>query len=266
MKPLILLMFATVVICAGLSIDFATPRTMAEAPRGVFVLSIIGGIGGSMTLLSYGYFAREADPAHLSSIGAVRRDLAIAYLFTAVFGLSVMIIADAVFFRPGISLTDSGVVSAMAAQLGARMGWAGSLVYGVGFWAAVVASLVGVWHTTPAMFADCLAGLSRSGPVDPNEVGSPRSAPDRIALIAMAASAVPFAVLDRPLPVIFTFTVLGGFFVPLLAMLLLYLNNRVPFPEGLRRNNAATNALLIIMTVIFFGAVAAEVVSMLKGS
>ena len=55
----------------------------------------------------------------------------------------------------GVAITDREAVSRMAGALAAFTGSAGFYIYSIGFWAAVLASLVGVWQTIPSVFADC---------------------------------------------------------------------------------------------------------------
>ena len=88
-------------------------------------------------------------------------DLAIAYLFTAVFGLSVMLIANRVFHSAGVAISDREAVSRMAGQLAGIVGPAGFYIYSIGFWAAVLASLIGVWQSISTLFADCHSLLRR---------------------------------------------------------------------------------------------------------
>ena len=153
MKPLIVVMFVSIVACAALT--FREPVAVLHGlfiptiPRGsgTYVLSLIGGIGGSLTLLSYNYLLRDEGKVDSRHLRAVRLDLTIAYIFTAVFGLSVMLIANRVFHSSGIAITDREAVSRMAGALAALTGSAGFYTYSIGFWAAVLASLVGVWQT-----------------------------------------------------------------------------------------------------------------------
>ena len=88
-------------------------------------------------------------------------DLAMAYLFTAVFGVSVMLIANRVFHSAGVAITDREAVSRMAGQLAEVIGPVGFYIYSTGFWAAVLASLIGVWQTVPTICADCYSLLRR---------------------------------------------------------------------------------------------------------
>lgn len=256
MKPLIVVMFVSIVACAAL-----TFRDPAATLRGLFVplvptggrtqvLSLLGGIGGSLTLLSYNYLLRDEGRTDPRNLRAVRVDLALAYLFTAVFGASVLLIASRVFHTAGIVLTDGALVSRMASALAQLLGPAGFYIYSFGFWAAVLASLFGVWQTIPNVFADCYGKLRRLPPHEQERALQPTGWPYRGALLFMALAAVPFALLGRPLPVVIAFTVLGSLFIPFLAATLLYLNNRVPFSNGIRPNGRAANLVLILAILL----------------
>jgi len=62
---------------------------------------------------------------------------------------------------------------------------------------------------------------------------------------------LPFAFTGRPLAVIVTYTIVGSLFVPFLAATLLYLNNRVKWTAPVPRNNWPTNALLVVILLLF---------------
>lgn len=257
MRPLIAVMFVSIIVCAALT--FREPLAVARglfipgipANAGTYVLSLIGGIGGSVTLLSYNYLLRDEGRVDARNLRAVRWDLAVAYLLTAVFGLSVMLIANRVFFTAGVAITDGTAVTRMAAQLGELLGPAGFYIYSLGFWAAVVASLVGVWQTVPGIFADGWALWRKLEPQAREQAVRSDGVSYRAALVFMAVASVPFALLGRPVLVVVVFTVVGSFFVPFLAATLLYLNNRVAWPAAVRHNGPATNALLWLVLLLF---------------
>ena len=257
MKPLIVVMFFSIVACAALT--FREPAAalkgllvpMIPAKGGAYVLSLIGGIGGSLTLLTYNYLLRDNNKVAPANLRSVRMDLALAYLFTAVFGVSVMLIANRVFHAAGVAITDGEAVSRMAGQLAAITGPVGFYVYSIGFWAAVLASLIGVWETVPTIFADCYSLLRRIPQVECDAAMLPSSRPYRAALAFMALASVPFAFLGRPLLVVVVFTIIGSLFIPFLAGTLLYMNNRVPWAGPIRRNNITTNAVLVLVLLLF---------------
>lgn len=271
MKPLIIVMFASIVACAALS--FRDPVAMLHGllvpripPGGTTqVLSIIGGIGGSLTLLSYGYLLvgnREPNPGDLR---ATRLDLATAYVFTAIFGISVMLISSQVFHAAGVAINDREAVPRMAGALAALTGPSGFYIYSIGFWAAVLASLVGVWQTTPSVFADC-HGLLRRSTADQRMASIlPGSPAYRAALLFMALASVPFSFFGSPLVIVIAFTVLGSLFIPFLAATLLYLNNRVAFPPPLCSNRLPTNLVLGFIIVLFLIVGASEITKLIAG-
>ncbi len=269
MKPLVVVMFVSIVACAALT--FREPAAVLRGlvvpaiPRGggTYVLSLIGGIGGSLTLLSYNYLLRDKGQVDPRNLRAVRLDLATAYGFTALFGLSVMLIASRVFHAAGVALTDGEAVSRMAGALAALSGPAGFYIYAAGFWAAVLASLIGVWQTIPSIFADCHGLLRRKPPEQRRAATQPGSPPYRTALAFMALASVPFAFLGRPLFVVIAFTILGSLFIPFLAATLLFLNNRADFPSPLRPNRLPTNLLLGLIIVLFLIVGVREIASVL---
>jgi len=266
MKPLIAVMFVTVVACAVLT--FHDPSgvlrglTLPTIPEGAgaFVLSLIGGIGGSLTLLGYNYLLRDEGRVDAANLRAVRRDLAAAYLFTAVFGISVMLIASRVFHSAGVAITDREAVTRMAEALAEQTGRVGFYFYSLGFWAAVTASLLGVWQSIPGVITDCHRLLTQR----PNEASKIGNIGWRAALAFMALASVPFAFVGRPLVIIIAFTVLGSLFIPFLAATLLYLNTRIPFPPPLRSNKPITNIVLGVILVLFLVVGAIEIASLLN--
>ena len=269
MKPLIIVMFASILACAALT--FREPVAVLhglfipEIPRGggTYVLSLIGGIGGSLTLLSYNYLLRDEGKVDPKNLRAVRLDLATAYLFTAIFGISVMLISNRVFYAAGVAISDRDAVSRMAGALEALTGPAGFYIYSLGFWAAVLASLTGVWQTIPSVFADCFC-LLRQVPTNLRKAAiRPGSRSYRRALLFMALASVPFAFLGSPLVIVVAFTILGSFFIPFLAGTLLYLNHRTAFAPPLGKNRLATNIVLGLIIILFAIVGAVEITELL---
>jgi len=270
MKPLIVVMFVGIVSCAAFT--FGEPLSVLKGlvlptiptGGGAYVLSVIGGIGGSLTLLSYNYLLRDQGKIGPEELPAVRRDLALAYVFTAVFGISVMLIASRAFHEAGVPVSGDDAVSRMAAQLGQIIGPVGKWIYALGFWAAVVASLFGVWQSVPGIAADCYSLLRRMPAAQRDAAVQMHSPVYRIALVFMALASVPFAFTERPLFVIVAFTVIGSLFIPFLAATLLYLNNYVPFPKPLRPNRPVTNVVLILVLLAFLAVGGLEIVALVK--
>src|SRR5690606_3654173 len=218
---------------------------------GAYVLSLIGGIGGSITMLSYNYWMREEKMHGAGYLSYVRADVAIAYIFTALFGLSIMLLANRAFFLPGLPLTDGQAVPKMAEMLGSSLGTFGVYAYSLGFWAAVFASLLGVWQSVPYLYAD-LYGIQKGlSPDERKAMTQVTSRPYRLALIFITLVPLPFAFTGRPIGVIIAYTIVGSFFVPFLAATLLYLNNRIAWTEPIAKNGWVTNLLLVAILALF---------------
>jgi Mn2+/Fe2+ NRAMP family transporter len=257
MRVLIGAMFFCIIACAMMT--FADPSAFLGGlfiPRipaggGAYLLSLIGGIGGSVTLLSYNYWLREENMVGPEHVGFVRKDLALAYGFTALFGISVMMIASRAFHAAGIPLTDSEAVTRMAEMLGSIVGPVGFYVYSFGFWATVFASLLGVWQSVPYLYADFYALWSNAAPSEREELTQVTSTPYRIALAFISLAPLPFAFLGRPIIIIVGFTIVGSFFLPFLAATLLWLDRKVPWTSAVPRNNRVTKALLVLILALF---------------
>jgi Mn2+/Fe2+ NRAMP family transporter len=265
MKALIMTMFFTIVACA-----IFTFHDPAAALRGLVVptipsggsssvLSVLGGIGGSIAMLAYNYWLREENMAGPRWLRFVRADVAIAYVFTAVFGMSIMIVANQAFHVPGVQITNAQAVTKMAETLASILGRAGFYAYSIGFWAAVFASLLGIWQSMPYLFADYY-GLMRNMPAPERaRLTTVASTPYRVTLLLMTLMPIPFAFVDRPLIMIRTFTIVGSLFIPFLAVTLLYMNNRlIPAASGVPRNSLLTNAVLVLALIVFAVVGAAE--------
>ena len=129
MKLLVGVMGFSILVCAGFTLH--NPLTAVAGPAcsrpfplgsGTYVLSLIGGVGGSITMLSYNYWMREEKMRGAGFLSYVRGDIAIAYIFTALFGISIMLIANDAFFMHGVPLRDAEAVPKMAAALGTLLG------------------------------------------------------------------------------------------------------------------------------------------------
>jgi hypothetical protein len=57
--------------------------------------------------------------------------------------------------------------------------------------------------------------------------------------------------MGRPLFIIVTYTVIGSLFVPFLAATLLYMNSRIRWKVAVPHNHWTTNALLIVILLLF---------------
>ncbi|MFG0285293.1 MAG: Nramp family divalent metal transporter [Phycisphaerales bacterium JB039] len=214
------------------------PSRPQDTPSLRVTIALIGGVGGTLTILSYGYWIRERHRSGEQAMGVCRIDLAVGYAFTAIFGMAMVIIAS------GITLDARGaqLLVELAARVEDVAGPAGRWVFLLGAWAAVASSLLGVWQSVPLIFADWWRLTAGAGEV------SERSRPYRVYLIALALA--PCAGLLAPFKtaqVAYTYT--GAWFVPLLAVALLLLGGRSRWMGPLRNGPVATTALVVALAL-----------------
>lgn len=269
MKMLVGVMGFSILVCAVLTMTNPGPALQGllvptiPPDGGRYVLSLIGGIGGSITMLSYNYWMREENMRGAGFLGYVRGDVAVAYIFTALFGLSIMLIANRAFFLAGVAITDAQAVPKMAEMLGTILGPFGVWAYAIGFWAAVSAALFGVWQSVPYLYADLYGIYKGLDPAAREAVTQVTSTPYRIALIFITLVPLPLAFTGSPLAIIVIYTIVGSMFVPFLAATLLYLNNRVAWTADVPKNHWTTNLLLVVILALFVFVGAQEVIARL---
>jgi Mn2+/Fe2+ NRAMP family transporter len=250
MKFFILLMFTVVLYCAvALKPDWgaiigaiAVPRL----PEGslFFLLSVMGGVGGSVTLLSYGYWMRERGWSGSEHLKQVRTDLLVAYALTGLFGIAIMVISAGV--SPDV-LTGSKMVLAVAEQMGVTVGDVGKWCFLIGFWGAVFSSMLGVWQGVPYLFADFVHEWRKKGG---EKVIDTRSVPYRAYLAYLAVPPMILLWSGKPVWVVLIYAVAGAAFMPLLAGLLLYMNG-VRDWLGPMRNRSFANLSLLLAVLLF---------------
>ena len=212
-----------------------------------WTLGVLGGVGGTVTLLSYGYWIREKGRTGQSGVRLCRIDLAVAYALTALFGMAMVIIGSRIQVEgQGVSLAIQ-----LAEQLAVTLGPLGKWVFLLGFWGAVFSSLLGVWQSAPYLFADFLSlrrGRSRPG-VDLSQNLSQTGA-YRAYQIAIAV--VPLALLWVSVERIQVgYAIMGALFMPLLALTLLLMNNRLRWVGAQFRSGWFTNGVLTITLLLF---------------
>ncbi|WP_255217252.1 Nramp family divalent metal transporter [Myxococcus sp. AM010] len=255
------LMFVTVIFTAAASgpdwSAAARGLVLPTMPEGgtAWVLGLLGGVGGTVTVLSYGYWIRERGREGAGWLRTCQADLALGYSLTALFGIAMVIIGSTV------QLQGSGlrVTTLLAQRLGDIIGPFGYWLFLWGFWAAVFSSLLGVWEGIPYLFADFLR-VHRQEPARAPPLRSTRAW--RGYLVALAV--VPLPLLWVPLQrAQLAYALMGALFMPLLAATLLWMNNRRAW-VGALRNGWLVNAALIATLLLFLGVGASEALDALR--
>jgi Mn2+/Fe2+ NRAMP family transporter len=251
MKFFMGLMFIVVLVCAFLVApglpEIISGLLIPAVPEGsvLLVFGVIGGVGGSVTLLCYGYWIRERGWNRPRDLRRSRLDLAVAYVLTGLFGIALMIIAAGV--HPEV-VTGPQIALGIAGQLETVAGPFGKWCFLVGFWSAVFSSMLGVWQGIPYLFADFVQQYT-------HQAGAPvaidtRSPAYRGYLLYLALPPMLLLQVGKPVWLVISYAVAGAFFMPLLAALLLYMNNRRAW-LGELRNGVTTNLVLLSSGLVF---------------
>ncbi len=214
-----------------------------------WILGVLGGVGGTVTLLSYGYWIRETGRTGREGIRTCRIDLAVAYILSALFGMGMIIIGS----RIAVQGQGTQIATQLAEQLALVLGPAGKWLFLLGFWGAVFSSLLGVWQSAPYLFADFLRVRAKSAVASghtQSALNLARTPAYRFWLIAI--STIPLVTLWVSVQRIqLGYAILGACFMPLLALTLLILNNHPRWLAQEFRTGWLLNFFLAVIVLLF---------------
>ena len=243
-------MFVTVVLTAVLLKpdwgEVVRGLVLPSVPEGggeglAWTVALMGGVGGTLTILCYGYWIREEGRDGPGDLSLARIDLGIGYAVTMVFGLAMVVIGSVT----PVTGKGAGLVVALADRLAESLGDAGRIAFLVGAFGAVFSSLLGVWQAVPYLFADFLRVSRGSG-----EPVSTSSRPYRLYLYAIGL--VPLLGLFASFREIQKYyAIVGALFIPLLAGVLLVMNGRRAWVGDRLRNRPLTVLVLLAAVGLF---------------
>ena len=218
------------------------PRLDANAI--IWTVALIGGLGGTLTVLSYGYWMREVGRTGREDLNACRIDLGASYLITAIFGIAMMIVGRTIH----VEGEGTGLLVSLSNQVGVVLGPAGRWVFLIGTFGTVFSSLLGVWQAAPYLFADSwrLLTTQRGAPVTVDT----RAKPYRLFLIVLAV--VPMIGLFMSFrEVQKIYTVIGAYIFPTLALALIIMNGRTAW-VGQQFRNRWWTVIALVGVLAFF--------------
>ena len=264
MTVLIGVMFVVVVYVAirvtpDLGASFAGLLPVLPDGSLFYTLGLIGGVGGTITMAAYGYWVNAKGWTDSSWMRMMRLDNRVAYVTTGIFVVAMLIVGAELLHASQISLTegDKGLVD-LGKILERRFGTFTADLFLVGFFAASFTSLIGVWQGVSLMFADFVARFraARDGAGDEAAVAAvaagrqERSMPYRLYLLWLTFPPMTLLWLDQPFGLVVVYGVLGAFFMPFLALTLLWLLNSGRTPREWR-NGVLSNVLLVAAGMLF---------------
>jgi Mn2+/Fe2+ NRAMP family transporter len=259
MTLLVGVMFVTEVGCAiavASDVETLTSGLRPQLPAGsvVYVLGLLGGVGGSITLAAYGYWIREKGWRHPAWMGVMRLDNGVAYVITGVFVIAMMIVGTALLFGTGQDIGGEEGLVGFADTLQDRLGAGVRLLFLLGFFSASVTSLLGVWNGVSLLFADFVR-VARNVPDTQADAHVSETSPAfRLYLAWLTFPPMALLFLDQPIVLVLVYTALGAIFMPYLAVTLLWLLNRDvdrPYRNGWLSNLAlGVSALLFVVIAV----------------
>ena len=248
------IMFVTVVGVAAITapnLPGIIAGLVPTVPDGsfVYVLSIAGGVGGTITLAAYGYWLREKKWYTPKWMKVMRLDNSVAYIVTGVFVLAMLVLGAELLYSANVAVSDNdeGLVD-MADVLEARYGTVLSKGFIVGFFAAAFSSCLGVWNGVSLMFADYIGHLKKLPQDDPSTKTGGKYY--RAYLVWLTFPPMLLLLLGKPTGLIITYGVLGALFMPFLGLTLLVLLNTKLTPKRWR-NGWIVNTLMAVISVAF---------------
>jgi len=256
----IAIMFVTVVVTAGI----LWPGT-GTVLQGLFVptipdfsgsgltltIGLIGGVGGTLTVLCYGYWLREEGRTAPDTLWTCRVDLGAGYAMTAIFGIAMVIVGSTV----EIEGQGTTLLVTLADRLEGPLGVWGKWMFLIGAFGAVFSSLLGVWQSVPYLFADCWRLLrERPDPDAPAIMVDTSGLPYRTYLVVLGV--IPMIGLFwsfQEVQVLYTVT--GALFFPFLALALLIWNGRSDW-VGVQFKNRPLTSIALASVLLFFSSIA----------
>ena len=259
MRVCIGVMFVTVVLTAAL----LWPGT-GEVVQGLLVpaipdlggngltwtVALIGGVGGTVTILCYGYWIREEGRSGIKHLRTCRIDLGVAYAMTAIFGVAMVIIGNNIEIEGG----GATLIVTLSEQLAGPLGPLGKWMFLIGAGGAVFSSLLGVWQAVPYIFADVWTLLLRRHTAQENlekaHAVDTKSLPYRgylfaIGTVPMLGLVMTFQEVQK------IYAVIGASFIPLITLGLLIMNSRPEWVGEEFKNRRVTDSVLLIILGFF---------------
>ncbi|NAZ74235.1 divalent metal cation transporter [Kineococcus sp. T13] len=276
MTVLVLLKFVSVVSVAVLVTPDLGDLASGLVPRlpdgsTIYVLSLVGGVGGTITMAAYGYWMFAKGWRGTGWLSMMRLDNAVGYAMTGIFVVAMLVVGSTMLFGQDLTEGDDGLLT-LGAALGETYGQWARLLFLVGFLAVTSSSLLGVWNGVSLMFADLTRAVrlphGRAAEVGPGgaaradvtgaeptregyrAVAVERSLAFRGYLLWLTFPPMALLFIDKPFGLTLVYGLLGSVFMPFLAItLMLLLNSRRIAREG--RSGWVSNGLLGAASVLF---------------
>jgi len=212
------------------------------------VLALLGGVGGTVTIMAYSYWIKEKGVTTVEDLPTIKLDLILGYIITVLFGICVLIVAAVILHPTGGIIAGKKGIILLAQSLGEILGPFGFWVFIIGFWAAIFSSLCSFYQAIPYLFCDAIRLTSNKK----REVINTKSWTYKGYMLYCVFPPMILLFLKKPVFLIMSYSVLGAFFMPFLALMLLIVNNEKVLGEYKNKvhHNIIIILILVVMTVL----------------
>lgn len=223
MSAFIFTMFCSVIVTAAMifNIDqFSLTHVFVpiiNSKNLTYSIAVLGGVGGTLTVLSYSYWLIEKKRQGQEGLSTSRKDLALAYTLTALFSMAMIIIGSELPNFDGPKSMFPVYISNIFAQ---QWGVTGKYLFLIGFWNGVFSSLLGVWQSVPYLYADFIRIQDGQHEEALTSTKSYQRYLYFLALVPISSLWFKFEKIQL------AYAVIGALFMPLLALSLIVLTNK----------------------------------------
>ncbi|TCP56367.1 Mn2+/Fe2+ NRAMP family transporter [Tamaricihabitans halophyticus] len=254
-------MFVTVVgtaILVGPNLPALFEGFVPRLPSGslVYVLGLIGGVGGTITMAAYGYWTLSKGWSGPRWVPMMRFDNAVGYTMTGIFVLAMLVVGAGILGGTNITEDDEGLLTVGTVLANDYGEWA-RIPFLIGFFAVAFSSVLGVWNGVSLMFADWWRTwrMPKEAPAETVESYQDKagrtSLAFRLYLLWLTFPPMLLLFLDRPFQLVVVYGVLGALFMPFLAGTLLMLLNSKQLMPAEYRSRWLSNGILVLCLVLF---------------
>lgn len=193
------------------------PHIPLSIPQSVnWTIALIGGVGGTLTVICYGYWIKEVGRESTKDIKTCRIDLGIGYLLTALFGIAMVILGSKISNVDGKGV---GLLLNISNVLEAQSGRWVALSFLIGAWGAIFSSMLGVWQSAPYILADFIS-KGKAEMKSAHKSTMYRLWLLYIVFVPMISLFVQFSTVQK------YYSYFGALVVPFLTIILLYLGRK----------------------------------------
>ncbi|WP_100010172.1 Nramp family divalent metal transporter [Lentibacillus sediminis] len=254
MTVMIGIMFVTIVGSAviimpeiGSILSGLVPRTGDSSL--LLVMGLLGGVGGTITMASYGYWVREKQWEGRKWIPMMKLDTAVGYIITGVFTIALLIVGAEFLFGSGIAIEGEEGLVTLSNLFAAEFGEVARWMFLIGAWSAAFSSLLGVWNGVPYLFADFVRIVKAKGK-RPDKPVTNKDPAYRAYLLWLTFPPMLLLFFNSPVFIVILYGALGALFMPFLAISLMWLLNSNAVEKGFK-NGWLANTVLTACVLLF---------------